>query len=343
MTSTAAADVSCPGCGTALAPAWLSCPGCHALVHAAALKELATRAAAAAEGDVQTALTAWRQSLELLPQHSRQYAWVADQIAALSQRADEAAAAAPVTSTARWKWLAPLGPVGALAWKLKFVLVAILTKGKLLLLGLTKMSTFASMALSVGVYWTAWGLWFALGVVLSIYVHEMGHVAALKRYGIPASAPMFIPGLGAFVRLNTNRIGAREDARVGLAGPLWGTGAAIAALAAASIGGGLWAAIARTGAWINLFNLMPIWQLDGGRAFGSLSRAQRWMAVAAVAVAWFITGDGVVMLVLLVAAARALAPGAAPHKDSGALALYVCITLALAVVFRASGVVNGEK
>src|SRR3989454_12639768 len=81
------------------------------------------------------------------------------------------------------------------------------------------------MLLSAGVYWAAWGWKFALGVVLSIYVHEMGHVQALQRYGIKATAPMFIPGVGAVVRLKQYPASPREDARVGLAGPLGGLGA----------------------------------------------------------------------------------------------------------------------
>ena len=124
------------------------------------------------------------------------------------------------------------------------------------------------MLLSMGVYWTAWGWRFALGLVLSIYIHEMGHVAALQRYGIKATAPMFIPGFGAMVRLNQYPANPAEDARVGLAGPLWGLGAAVFAYAvflATAIP--FWAAIARTGALINLFNLLPIWQLDGGRGY----------------------------------------------------------------------------
>src|SRR5213076_3474994 len=90
------------------------------------------------------------------------------------------------------------------------------------LLGLTKAITFVSMLLSAGVYWTIWGWKFAVGVVLSIYVHETGHTQALQRYGIQATAPMFIPGIGAVIRLKQYPTDAREDARVGLAGPLWG-------------------------------------------------------------------------------------------------------------------------
>ncbi len=321
-------------CGTEVATSLLVCPACRRLVHAGTLKDLAERAETAARrGDSQAALGHWRSSLELLPAGSRQFAAVSERIAALVQSVESAPRHIPASG--RWKWLAALGPAGLLIWKFKFLLVALLTKGKLLLLGLTKAGTLASMFAAVGVYWTIWGLWFALGVVLSIYVHEMGHVAALRRYGIAATAPMFIPGVGAFVRLKQAHLAPREDARIGLAGPMWGLGAAAAALAGAHLGGGgMWIAVARTGAWINLFNLLPVWQLDGSRAFASLTRAHRWLATAALAAAWGITGDGVVLLVLIVAGFRALTGGANVERDRGALALYAFVTLALAFVFR---------
>ena len=169
-----------------------------------------------------------------------------------------------------------------------------ITKAKFLLLGLTKASTLFSMLAAFGVYWTVFGGWFALGLVLSIYVHEMGHVAALVRYGVPATAPLFIPGVGAVIRLQQSFIDPREDARVGLAGPIWGCAAALVCAATYLVTDEpLWGALARVGAWINLFNLTPIWQLDGSRAFHSLTRPQRWLAVTAVAFAWAFTGDGI--------------------------------------------------
>src|ERR1700675_697281 len=98
------------------------------------------------------------------------------------------------------KKLGVIGTIGALLLKFKTVGLLILTKGKLVLLGLTKLNTLLSMLVSIGFYWALYGWRFGLGFVLSIYVHEMGHVLALARYGIPASPPMFIPGFGAFVR-----------------------------------------------------------------------------------------------------------------------------------------------
>ena len=82
-----------------------------------------------------------------------------------------------------------------------------------------------------GVYWSIYGWPLALGLVLSIYVHEMGHVAMLRRLGIAASAPMFIPGVGALVMLKQHVTDPLIDAKIGLAGPVWGLGAALAALA----------------------------------------------------------------------------------------------------------------
>jgi Zn-dependent protease len=332
------AKTTCGGCGTEVAATLLSCPVCHRLVHGETLKALAARAEAAARnGELREALVAWRSSLELLPPGSRQHAAIAQRVEDLSKQVEAAGAtAAPaLPESGRWKWLAALGPIGLLLWKFKFLVVAILSKGKLLLLGLTKAGTLMSMFATVGLYWTLWGLWFAVGLVISIYIHEMGHVAALRRFGIAASAPMFIPGLGAVVRLKQSPVGPREDARIGMAGPVWGLGAAVAAWTIGVLGGGpMYNAIAHTGAWINMFNLMPIWQLDGSRAFASLTRPHRWIAVAALAVAWAITQDGIVLLVLLVALARSLAPTDNIKPDAGALTLFVVVALALAVVFR---------
>src|SRR3989475_7787557 len=94
---------------------------------------------------------------------------------------------------------------------------------------------------------------------------------------------MFIPGVGAFIRLKQYPTDRREDARVGLAGPVWGAGAAAAAYAVYfATHAGIWGAIAHVGAFINLFNLVPVWQLDGGRGFRALTRPQRWIATGVI-------------------------------------------------------------
>jgi Zn-dependent protease len=226
-----------------------------------------------------------------------------------------------------------VGAAGLLLWKLKFVLVFILTKGKLLLLGLTKGSTLFSMLLSFGLYVQWWGWKFAAGLILSIYVHEMGHVAMLRHFGIPATAPMFIPGFGALIRTKFYPKDIVADARVGLAGPLWGLGAALAAhVLYRATGAPVWGGIAHIGALINLFNLIPVWQLDGAHGFRALTRVQRWWAVAAIATALLLTHEGLLWVLLLVAVWAAWR-GAAPDRgDRRALFEYAFLVLVLALL-----------
>jgi Zn-dependent protease len=322
------------------------------LVHAEALKALAQEADAAEQvGDLSAALVAWRKAAVLLPSGTRQHQVIAERIAGLGREIDASPhpeePGHPLDTTDKasqdqghassgWstgKATGVAGTIALAAWKFKFLALMVLGKAKLLLLGLTKASTFLSMFAMVGVYWTAFGFWFALGLVLSIYVHEMGHVAALTRYGYPASAPLFIPGLGAVIRLKQGFSDPRQDARVGLAGPLWGLAAALTcAVVFAITQEKIWAALAQFGALLNLFNLMPIWQLDGGRAFRSLTRPQRWLGATALAFAWAITEDGLVLLLMLVAAGRALFDKPAERPDRGALVLYIGLVAALSLL-----------
>lgn len=336
MTTLLLADVDariCSGCGTDVGTGLLVCPGCARLVHADQLRRLAAEAAAAASSsDSIGELRAWRASLELLPSTSKQFGIVHARVTELS-RLHETSVPAHVEPSARWKWLGPLGPLGLAIWKFKVLLITLVTKGKFLLLGLTKATTLFSMLLSLGVYWTQWGMWFALGLVVSIYIHEMGHVAALRRFGIAASAPMFIPGLGALVRLKQSHLSARENARVGLAGPIWGTAAALAALVIGrATGSSLWIAIAHIGAWINLFNLLPVWQLDGNRGFASLIPLHRWYAVGSLVLAWWLWRDGLLLLLVVAALVRAMSKDAPGEPDYPILASYVGLVLTLSLL-----------
>jgi Zn-dependent protease len=188
------------------------------------------------------------------------------------------------------------------------------------------------MVLSLGVYWALWGWKFALGLVGSIYVHEMGHVAALNRYGIRASAPMFIPGLGAFITAKQPLHSEREEAMVGLAGPVWGLGAALVALLVWHVTGEpFWGVIAKVGAWINLFNLTPVWQLDGAHGFRAMSRTHRVVAALAIAAMFAVTREGLLLLLLLAAVAT-LFGQQARRPDKRALLLYVGLVATLAAI-----------
>jgi Zn-dependent protease len=332
----------CPDCQTDWGSGLLACPGCQRIVHGDTLRALADQAETAARaGDVTTSLTSWRRALELLPARSRQHTVVMEKVAALSREAEKAGASAasagPAPGSTWARWLAPLGVAGLLLWKFKVVIVLALSKGKLLLVGLTKAPTLFSGLASFGVYWTVWGWKFALGLVAAMYVHEMGHVFALRRYGIRATAPMFVPGLGAFVRMEQYPAGAREDARVGLAGPMWGLfAAAVAWAVAVATGWGAWAAVARSAAWLNLFNLLPLGPLDGGRAFRGLSRGERWIAAGCLGLLGWLTHEALLGLLCVAAAARA-AFGQATGSDRGALAQFVFLAAALAALGMAAG------
>jgi Zn-dependent protease len=154
----------------------------------------------------------------------------------------------------------------------------------------------------------------------------MGHVYIANRYGIKASAPMFIPGFGAFIRLQQHLTDVRQDARMGLAGPIWGTGAALAFLAGSlALESPILAAIAQIGAFINLFNLIPLGPLDGGRAFRALSRSQRWLAAAALGSAWAVTEQPLLVILILAAAYRALCERGPAEGDRGALFQYAVL------------------
>jgi Zn-dependent protease len=142
------------------------------------------------------------------------------------------------------------------------------------LLKLKVLTTGVSMLVSIAAYAWIWGLPFAIGFVLLIFVHELGHVIELRRQGVPASAPLFIPFLGAVIGMKELPDDAWKEARVALAGPILGSvGAAACWIAAEVTGSELLMALAFVGFFLNLFNLIPIVPLDGGRAAGALHPA----------------------------------------------------------------------
>lgn len=326
MTEISSAPGVCSNCRTVIAPGLVVCPSCHSLVYAEELKKLAVEAGQFnSENRVHEELSSWRRALELLPDGSTQKDSVQAKIDALVKKIDSTPALKKHDSKVPSVWLG-LGTIGIVLWKFKFVLFLLLTKAKLLLLGLTKAQTFFSMILAFGVYWGIWGWKFALGFVLSIYIHEMGHVFALKKFGIPTSLPIFIPGLGAFIRLKQTSINPIEEARIGLAGPIAGGLAAIVCyLIFLGTGEMFWAALARVGAWINLFNLLAIVPLDGGRGFRALSKHDKWIAVAGIGLMWFVTHEGLLFLLLLAGVFNAMTQPPNSPSDKRALWEYLIL------------------
>lgn len=338
---------NCINCNTHIAPGLLICPGCNLLVHADELKTLVEQAKNAEnENDTVKAISLWRQAFFLLPDNTRQYEVIGNKVQELSCKIekennnitgfyDKSTLSKDLhDSPSEWKKKAiGLGAIGLILWKFKAIIAFILTKGKILLLGLTKAGTLFSMFLSLSLYWSIWGWKFALGIIISIYVHEMGHIAALRQFGIKSSAPTFIPGLGAVVRMKQHPANPIEDARVGLAGPIWGLGIAVCIYIAFLITNwGSLAAIAKIGAWINLFNLLAIHPLDGGRGFSSMDQKQRFIAVGVIGIMWFFTSEGLLLLLLLAALFRALVKSTHKISDNRALIQYIFLVVTLSAM-----------
>jgi Zn-dependent protease len=183
---------------------------------------------------------------------------------------------------------------GLLILLLNFKWIAI--AGKLLLSG-------GSLIASIWLWSTVYGWPFATGFVLLIFVHEMGHVFAMYWRGIKASVPIFIPFFGAFVAMREMPPNARVEAEVAIAGPLLGTaGAAVCYIIGAQGGGKIWFAIASITFFINLFNMVPVIPLDGGRIVGALS-PKLWVAgiavIAALSIIWY--SSGLIFIIVIIA------------------------------------------
>jgi len=313
--------MTCVGCSQDIPDTALSCPQCLRLVHTVELEALAASAREAWRvGRFPEERDLWVQSLGLIPADTVQFQRIQSRISEIESQTASAA-----STGSGWRKAIGMG-IGP-------VLVLVLAKGKFLLLGLTKIGTLLSMAVSLGVYWSLYGWALALGAIASIYIHEMGHVMAIRRYGFQASAPMFIPGLGALIQLRTFRLPPIPDARIGLAGPLYGLGAAVAAYASYVVSRApIWAVLAHFGALINLFNLTPVWQLDGSRGFHSLSRPQRAIIVAAALILGFLTHVKLLFLIALVATWRLFTRDWQTKKDPQGLLQFIGLLMTLSAV-----------
>jgi Zn-dependent protease len=188
---------------------------------------------------------------------------------------------------------------------LGLLIVKFFAKIKVVLLLLPKLkilTTSGSMLVSVAAYSFIWGWRFALGFVVLLFVHEMGHVIQLRREGIRASAPIFIPFFGAAVWSKTLGGNALSEARVGLAGPVLGSiGAAACIPIANATGNDFWRALAFTGFFLNLFNLLPVVPLDGGRAMAAMSPWMWGLGLFGIAVLAFTYPNPIILLIALLA------------------------------------------
>lgn len=134
------------------------------------------------------------------------------------------------------------------------------------------LTTGGTMLLSVFAYAFVYGWWYAVGFVVLLFVHEMGHFLAAKKRGLNVGAPTFIPFVGAWIQLKDQPMDAETEAFVGIAGPMLGSAAAfICYILARDSGSSLMMALAYAGFVLNLFNLIPLSPLDGGRIVSVIS------------------------------------------------------------------------
>ena len=194
--------------------------------------------------------------------------------------------------------------IGGTAAAIGLVLVKLGAKAKVVLLAVTKVKMFttsASMLVSIVAYQLIFGWLFSVGFVLLLLLHELGHVFQLRREGVKASAPMFIPFLGAVISAKSLGDDAAAEARVGLAGPILGSIATLVPLGIwLATGSDFWQALAFIGFFLNLFNLLPILPLDGGRAMAALS-PWVWLVglVGLVAMVFFFPSPVLLLILLL--------------------------------------------
>jgi Zn-dependent protease len=193
--------------------------------------------------------------------------------------------------------------IGAAALAVGALIANFAAKFKLLLVALPKLkvlTTSGSMLVSIAAYSLFFGWTFAVGFVLLLLVHEMGHVIQLRREGIKASAPMFIPFLGAVVAAKSLGENATAEARVGLAGPVLGSlGAAALIPVYLLTGDELWRALAFTGFFLNLFNLLPVVPLDGGRAMAAMAPWMWFVGFAALVAVTIAFPNPILLIILL--------------------------------------------
>src|SRR5579875_3095311 len=267
---------NCPSCSHWLPEGTLACPDCKTLTYGRYLRELAGAAQQfEMQGKWAEARERWRSTLKWLPDNAEQAAGIQQHIAQIDNRLQ-------AEEDRKAKWTRRLGPFAPIA--------LFLLKIKSALFLLFKLKFLLGILGFFGIYWALFGWKFALGFTVSLFIHEMGHYVAVRRRGLKADLPMFFPGLGAYVRWYSMGVSVDQLAAIALAGPLYGLVAALACLAIAwGTHSLLFLVLANVGAWINLFNLLPIFGLDGAQATYALSRMQRGLIAATCLVFFALT------------------------------------------------------
>jgi Zn-dependent protease len=167
---------------------------------------------------------------------------------------------------------------------------------------LLKFKFLFSIFISAAFYVWFGGWWFGIGLIVLLFVHEMGHVLEAKRQGLPVSAPMFIPFLGAMITMREMPQDAWNEAKVAIAGPLIGSlGAAVIYAAGVATDSNHLKALAFLGFFLNLFNLLPVVPLDGGRIVAALHPALWVLGFAGLVGLVFVAPNPILIIILVIA------------------------------------------
>ena len=298
---------NCRRCAAELAPGTLACEKCHALVYSEELEQLAEEARALeSNGEWQRARDLWLSGLPLLPPPSMQAKWIAEHVRSL-----EATPELPPTLASQAT--PPVTRRGALG--LGFLL---------------------SFAVFVAVYSGLSGARLGIGFAVLILIHEMGHYVDIRRRGLPADMPLFLPGVGAYVRWRALGVSMETRAAISLAGPLAGLLAAAACTALWwQTRAPYWITLARVGAALNLLNLIPVWMLDGGQAAGALGKTERISLFVVTLVLWILLRENFYLPLAAGAAYRAFFAKDLPSRPSPATTVYfIAVIAALGGILR---------
>lgn len=307
---------SCPSCSHWLPEGTLACPDCHTLAYGQHLNRISAAAAAAErEGKLPEARALWDDALAWLPDDARQADQIRRHIAALGSKQ-------AVADDKRARWRKRLGPLAPIVFGL--------AKFKSALFVLFKLKFLLGFVGYFGLYWALYGWKFAAGFTLSILVHELGHYVAVRRRGLKADLPMFLPGLGAYVRWYNQGLPLSALAEIALAGPLFGLGAALVCLGLLfATKQPVFQALASVGAWVNLINLVPVLGLDGAQATYALSRLQRYLMLAACVVLFALMHEGVFVFIGLGMLYRCFTKDAPEENSPGTLAGFLALLFLL--------------
>jgi len=255
-----------------------------------------------AKGQWRAAREQWQACLPLLPRDSKQAQWIRDHALQLDLRVDAIEQIHRPNDGSGWvRNLRPLATLVPFIW----------------------------------IYSQLYGAEFGLGFALLIVVHEMGHFIDIKRRGLPADMPVFLPGLGAYVRWRALGVSLQTRAAVSLAGPLAGLiGSWVCWLLWLKTGDGLFAGLARASAWLNLLNLVPVWVLDGGQAALALSRAERILLVVVSLGMLALFRERLFIVIAAGALFRVFIKDAPERSSPGITAYFVAVLVLLAVVMK---------